>query len=534
MPQTLRHLFPLLIATAVATATDDWPERMLIVANKKIGASASLARYYAEQRGIATNRVLLLDCPESFQVTRREFNDTLRDPIDRHLQQQGWLQRNALGQATRNDCWLLVLCFGVPLKIAPTPDFREPGIERFPHQFRRDEAAVDSELARLPLDNAPLAGPASNPFFKMEFFPPYSRRMMMVARLDAPNPDIARALVDRALLVERTGLLGRAYFDTRGTKDPNLKPADDSIRAAWSAARKAGIECVLDEREEVFSSAYPMTDVAFYTGWYAPEMTGPFIRPSFRFRPGAITYHIHSFSAWNINANWVGPSLARGAGASVGFVFEPYLNFVMDPKIFAGRILSGRNFVESAYAATPVLSWQQTVVGDPLYRPFPFTAEEQLAKLESLNHRERAWGHLRLANLLIAAGKEPDAIPYLTQQNATLRSPILDEKLGDLFRAFRLPKEAIPAYHRAGVAYEDPYAVIRVALNLSDELFKLNRPREALDVLDQLIRKFPAYEGRRTLLRDAINIAAKVGDRSKTEIYRQQLGPEPEKSPAKK
>lgn len=507
---------------------------MLIVANNRIADSVNLARYYAEQRGIATNRILNLECPESSQITRREFNETLRDPIDRHLQQQGWLQRNVLGQTIRNDCWLLVLCFGVPLKIAPSADFQEPGAERLPDQFRRDEAAVDSELARLPLRDAPLAGPASNPFFKMEFFPAYSRRMMMVARLDAPNADIAKALVDRALWVEKTGLIGRAYFDARGTKDPNLKAADDRIRDACAVARRAGFESVLDEREEVFSSAYPMTDVAFYAGWYAQEITGPFNRPTFRFRPGAITYHIHSFSAWNIMANWVGPCLARGAGASVGFVFEPYLNFVMDPKIFAERIFSGHNFVESAYAATPVLSWQQTVVGDPLYRPFPFTAEEQLAKLESLNYGERAWGHLRQANLLVAAGKEPDAISYLTKQNATLRSPILDEKLGDLFRAFRLSKDALPAYHRAGVSYEDPYAVIRVSLKLSDELLKLHRQRDALDVLDQLIRKFPAYEGRHTLLRDAIGLAAKLGDDTKIEFYHRELGPEPEKPPAKK
>ncbi len=530
----LQNLLLLLAVTATAGAADNWSEQMLIVANRKLPASVNLAHYYADRRGIATNRIFLLDCPETFQITRREFNDTLRDPIDRHLQQQGWLKRDSLGQTVRNDCWLMLLCFGVPLKIAPDPDLREPGADRLPPQLRRDEAAVDSDLARLPLRDAPLAGPLSNPFFKMEFFPACSRRMIMVARLDGPNADIARALVDRALLVERTGLFGRAYFDTRGTQDPNLKPADDSIRSACNAVRKAGLEAVLDDREEVFPAAYPMTDVAFYAGWYAPELTGSFNRPSFRFRPGAIAYHIHSFSAWCMFNNWVGPSLARGAGASVGFVFEPYLGCVMDPKTFTERLLSGHNFVESAYSATPALSWQQTVVGDPLYRPFLFDAQEQTARLESLNPAERAWGCLRQANLLAAAGKEPEAIAYLTKQNATLHSPILDEKLGDLFRAFRLSKEAVPAYHRAAATYADPYAVTRVALSLSDELLKLRRQREALDVLDQLIRKFTAYEGRRTLLRDALGIAAKLGDDTRIEFYQEQLGPEPEKPPAKK
>jgi uncharacterized protein (TIGR03790 family) len=420
------------------------------------------------------------------------------------------------------------------LKIEPDPDLREPDADRFPPQFRRNEAAVDSELARLPSRNGPVTGLQSNPFFKMRFFPACSRQMMMVARLDGPNADIARALVDRALLVEKTGLLGRAYFDARGTQDPHLKPADDRIRLSCETARKAGLESILDAREEMFPAAYPMTDVAFYEGWYSEMLAGALARPSFRFRPGAIVYHIHSFSAWCMNNNWVGPCLARGAGAGVGYVFEPFLNFVMDPQIFAERLLSGQNLAESAYAATPVLSWQQTVVGDPLYRPFPFNASEQIAKLESLNHPERAWGYLRQANLIAATGKEPEAITYLTKQNAALRSPILDEKLGDLFCAFRLSKEALPAYHQAGVSYEDPYAVIRVALSLSDELLKLRRQRDALDVLDQLIRKFPAYEGRRTLLRDALGIAAKLGDDTKIVFYHQQLGPEPPEKPAKK
>ena len=44
-----------------------------------------------------------------------------------------------------------VLCYGVPLKIAPDPDLHEARIPINPAEFRRNEAAVDSELAWLPL-----------------------------------------------------------------------------------------------------------------------------------------------------------------------------------------------------------------------------------------------------------------------------------------------------------------------------------------------------------------------------------------------
>ena len=38
--------------------------------------------------------------------------------------------------------------------------------------------------------------------------------------------------------------------------------------------------------------------------------------------------------------------------------------------VFFTRWLKGFSFGEAAYASQPVLSWQTTVIGDPLYRPF--------------------------------------------------------------------------------------------------------------------------------------------------------------------
>lgn len=507
----------LALLPGLARAAEDWSARLLIVANKTLPDSVVLARYYAERRSIATNSIFLVDCPRTIEISRRQFNETLRDPIGRHLETRGWMARD------HNDCWLLVLCWGVPLKIASDPTLQEKAAERLPALFRHDEAAVDSELAVLPSGRVMLTGPQSNPFYKMEFFPPASRRMMMVARLDGPDVAVARALVDRALTVETTGLLGRAFFDARGAQDPGHKAADDYLRAAHQAARRAGIEAVLDEQEEVFPADYPMTEVALYGGWYAGRPKGALGRPSFRFRPGAIIHHIHSFSADNMNGGWVGPCLARGAGAGVGNVYEPYLQLVLNSQIFFERLLSGRNFAESAYAATPALSWQQTVVGDPLYRPFPFTADEQVDRLEATRHPDLPWAYLRKANTLVIAGKEEDAIAYLTRKNAAQRSPILDEKLGDLCAQSRLLREAVAAFERARAAYRDAYDVIRVSRNLADLLLKLDKPADALAVLDRLIRKYPDYEGRRMLVKSAATLAASLGDHARLDYYSRLL-----------
>jgi len=527
----LRRWRRLLVALSLAFlpwpagAAENWTDRLLIVANKTLPDSVSLARYYASRRSVATNRIFLVNCPQTLEISRQQFNDTLRDPIERHLEERGWLARDERGAVKRNDCWLLALCWGVPLKIASDPTLQEKAAERMPSLFRRNEAAVDSELATLPSGRVPLTGPRDNPFYKMGFFPPASRRMIMVARLDGPDVAAARALVDRALAVETTGLLGRAYFDARGSQDAGHKVADDYLRAAHQAARRAGFESVLDEKSEVFPADYPMTDVALYAGWYAGQLTGAVGRRDFRFRPGAVVHHIHSFSAATMNSGWVGPCLARGAGASVGNVYEPYLQLVLNTQVFFERLLSGRNFAESAYAATPALSWQQTVVGDPLYRPCLFSADEQADRLEATRHHDFAWACLRKANTLIAAGKEPDAVRYLTEKNAALRSPVLDEKLGGLHAQASRFQEAVAACKRAKAAYRNTYDIVRVSNSLADLLLKLDKTAEALAVLDDVIRKHPGYEGRRFLLKNAATLAVKLGDNAKLYYYTKLLPP---------
>jgi uncharacterized protein (TIGR03790 family) len=46
-----------------------------------------------------------------------------------------------------------------------------------------------------------------------------------------------------------------------------------------------------------------------YFGWYAGAVNGPFTVPVFRFPPGAIAVHIHSYSAQSLRSDkqyWCG------------------------------------------------------------------------------------------------------------------------------------------------------------------------------------------------------------------------------------
>src|SRR5207249_9171265 len=119
-------------------------------------------------------------------------------------------------------------------------------------EMRRNEAAVDSELAALPLllQNRPLTGPARNPIYGVTntaLIHP-TNGVLVVARLDGPSVEIARGLVDKAMEAETNGLWRRAYFDLRGLTNTSYKLGDDWIRGAAEMVRRLGFETIVDEK----------------------------------------------------------------------------------------------------------------------------------------------------------------------------------------------------------------------------------------------------------------------------------------------
>src|SRR5207342_2569310 len=130
---------------------------------------------------------------------------------------------------------------------------------------------------------------------------------------------------------------------------------------------------IMDDQPATFPVAYPLSQIAIYAGWYQGEVCGPFVRSTVEFMPGAIAYHLHSFNATSIRTpsqHWVGPLLAKGATITMGSVNEPYLQGTPDLAVFFSRLfINGFSFGEAAYCCQAWLSWQNTMIGDPLYRP---------------------------------------------------------------------------------------------------------------------------------------------------------------------
>jgi predicted negative regulator of RcsB-dependent stress response len=254
----------------------------------------------------------------------------------------------------------------------------------------------------------------------------------------------------------------------------------------------------VDETASVWPAGFPMDHIAIYMGWYTENVAGPFAQPLVEFMPGAFAYHLHSYSAASLRTttnNWVGPLLGKGATCAMGAVDEPYLRGTPEVRVFAGRWLyNGFTFGEAACAAQPVLSWQTTVVGDPLYRPFSKPPLQLQAELQYRRSKLLEWSTLRLVNLALVGGaNQANLTISLEDDPITKESAVLTAKLGDFYTAQGKPASAIAAYLRALLLAPSPAQRLSLRLTLGEKFLAENRTEEARQNYEQLLFEAPDY-----------------------------------------
>jgi tetratricopeptide (TPR) repeat protein len=282
-------------------------------------------------------------------------------------------------------------------------------------------------------------------------------------------------------------------------------------------ARRSGFESVLDEKPETFPTAFPMSQVALYAGWYDSQVSGPFAQPKVEFMPGAIAYHLHSYSAGSVRTatqHWVGPLLAKGATATLGCVDEPYLTYTPDLGVLFSRLIQWAfSFGEAAYAAQRAVSWQITVIGDPLYRPFgqkPQVMQEELERRES---PLLEWCHLRRVNVSLATDLPvADLVLYLEQLPLTRRSALLEQKLGELQLRQGQKDEAVTEFQKALRLQPSPQQRIQLQLTLAGTLAELARETESLEVYRELLKETPNYPDLLGIYQKMLALARKSGN----------------------
>jgi uncharacterized protein (TIGR03790 family) len=520
-------------------------DEVVVIYNSRLPQSKLVAEHYADRRNVPKNQVLGFDLTTNQDISRAEFRDALQKPLLRKLQSlKLWrLGRGEVpgtngtpvrveGKVLESKIRYVVLCHGVPLRITRDATTQEPAEETMRPELRRNEACVDSELAALPLINQhlPLAGPLRNALYAVtnasSLHP--TNGVLLVTRLDGPTPEIARALVDKALQAENEGLWGRAYIDLRNTTDPAMKPGDDWIRGAGEVCRHAGFETIADTNAGTFAASFPMSDIAVYVGWYTETVNGPFALPKVEFMPGAFAYHLHSYSAAALRTsdhNWTGPLLARGATITMGSVDEPYLAGTPDVAVFTARLfLQGFTFGEAAYAGQTVLSWQTTVVGDPLYQPFKKPPPQLHQELEAKHSKLIEWSHLRVVNLNLVRGATlAEVVNYLETIPSTKTSAVLKEKLADLYATQGKPSSSVLTGEQALKLDPSPQQRIRLRLTLGERLLALNRDADAYADYQKFVEESPEYPDKVAIYQKLLSLAEKSGKKDDATKYGEQI-----------
>jgi len=444
-------------ASTAALHADDLASRVVILANSADGDSMRVAEHYAVVRAVPRENIIALKLPSAEAMTWTEFVNVLWQPLQDELVRQRWIDGIAM---TATDSYgrrklavwghriaALVVCRGVPLKVEHDPLlYRDtPPLTQRP-EFRTNASAVDSELSLLAFSGVyPINAYLPNPLYLKEHPTEFDRaQVVKVSRLDGPTVDDALGLIDRASAAERTGLLGRAYIDIGG---PHAN-GEQWLESAAKQLADLGFDPTVDREGATFPATVRFDAPVLYFGWYAASLNGPFALPGFRFPPGAVALHIHSYSASSVRSpteGWVGPLIARGVTATFGNVREPYLELTHRPQLALRALARGDNLVDAAYYAMPELSWQGIVIGDPLYRPFAVALEAQRAGADKLPPALAGYAALREANLLGARRKPDEALAVLRQAQRDTPSLALGVALAQHLKISGDPAGAVTA-----------------------------------------------------------------------------------------
>ena len=493
----LIFVLALLWAIDAATAAENLPAQTIVVFSNIVPDSESLAKFYALKRGIPDDHLIGLDCPPQEEISREEYDTTIAEPLRKVFDERQWWKVHESPDGDKRvqalGIHFVALIRGIPLKIHPaaTPYSGDtPG--GGPIQSR-NEASVDSELSVLGFFTKQISGAITNPYFQgyRAVSELTAAPLLLVTRLDAPESATVRRMITDATEAEKNGLWGRAFIDATHETGGGKEAGDAWMRAIVDQFHKEGVPVVFDDLPPIFPDAYPMNDCALYYGWYAGNIAGPFNQLDFKFVPGAIAVHIHSYSASTLrdeNSGWAGPLVARGAAATVGNVYEPYLELTAHLDILNDRLLHGFTFAESVFMSSRVLSWMGVALGDPLYRPYLNWTQIDSKPSPKSASGWRAYHDFAIKNSKLASSD------YRTQARvfgARTHSAIMLEDVGLMELQDGKYPTAITALEQARGAYSKRDDIIRCVLEECDAFIKSGKSNRALDLVRRVQRIVP-------------------------------------------
>ncbi len=180
-----------------------------------------------------------------------------------------------------------------------------------------------------------------------------------------------------------------------------------------------------------------------------------------------------------------------GVTGATGYVAEPFLDGTLRPDILFPAYVAGSNLIEAFYLATPHLSWQTVVFGDPLCAPFRSRAaapEETGPALDGETELPRHFSERRVA-YLTSTGLSTAAVKTMLKGEGRRRSGDTAGSRQALEAATALEPRLIGAHRTLAAVYEElgdyDHAIERYRLVLAqvpDDVLSLNNLAYALAV----------------------------------------------------
>jgi uncharacterized protein (TIGR03790 family) len=487
----------LMLSLPLAYAEKPLAPATIVVFNKDVPESVELAKFYAQKRGIARDHLVGLSVSRTEEISRDEYDTMIRNPLRAVFKERKWWTlnepRDGPTTVASNSIRFVALMKGIPLKIRATENY--PGDKPGAAPLRnRNDASVDSEIAALGAFSDQISGALPNPYYQSyrAISEIENSAVLLVCRLDAPDAATVRRMIVDAVETEKKGLWGRAYVDGANNTGAGLGAGDKWLAEISEQLHKVGVPVIYDNLPAIFPDGYPMTDCALYFGWYADKISGPFTQFDFQFTPGAVAVHIHSFSASTLrdpHANWAGPLLARGAAATIGNVYEPYLHLTSHLNVFSDRLLHGFTFAESAYMSVQSASWMSVMVGDPLYRPY--AAWLELADKPEGEKSASDWTAYHDFAAKNSAKPPAEFLAAAKQFAARARNAPMLEDLGLLEAAQGNYPAATGCFDLARTTYSKRDDILRAVLHEASSMAKENKPKRGLDLIRNVLRVVP-------------------------------------------
>jgi uncharacterized protein (TIGR03790 family) len=410
----LAVVFSLFVALVPRPAHAQSAENILVVANSASPASLEIVDYYASKRSIPADQILRLSLPVAEQIPRATYETLIERPI------ADWLTSHV----AQDRILYIVLTKGVPLRVEGTNGINGLG------------ASVDSELTLLYRKMSGilvlLNGSIKNPYFAddtpLTAAKPFTHRdqdIYLVTRLDGFTVADVKGLIDRSVTASKEGVIVLHGTRELVESQPNLWL--DKAAAALSTMAGWKDRIVHDN---TLAIPHDQQNVLGYYSWGSNDPRAALIRhPNLGFVPGAIGATFVNTDARTFQeppAGWLpggrqefagsrqsltGDLIRSGLTGVAGQIAEPYVSATIRPDVLFPAYISGFNLAESFYLATPALSWQTVVVGDPLTAPFrrqALTSREIDPGLDPVSEFPQLMADRRVS-LMSAAGTKPEA-----------------------------------------------------------------------------------------------------------------------------